>query len=322
MRAMIRLLFTVVAVAFVALLPAQAQEVTARAQIDSTQYLVGDAITVHVTLSHPAGITFQPTGGDSLGSFTVIGREPFRQRGETETLTEVVVAKYDSGGAAIPAISFLYSLPGDSGSRTVSTNDLFASVRTVPVDTAQEIRDLKPPLSIPIPLWEIALYAGAVLLACALGYFLYRYWKKKRQAQGGETSIPSLRPAHIIALEELGRLKDRHLWQQGLIKQYYSEVTEIFRRYVENRYRLMALEETTDEILDGLRKLRMSDDLLGRGRDILRQADLVKFAKHQPGVAEHEETMKYVYDFVDRTKIVEMTPVPASEAKGKAHVAH
>lgn len=321
MRAAIRLICSALAAVSVGLLPAKAQEVTAHARIDSTEYLVGDAITVHVTLSHPPGMTFQPMVGDSLGTFTVIGRAPFRQQGQTETATEYVVAKYDSGRAVIPALSFLYSLPGDTGSRTVRTNALFASVRTVPVDTAAEIKDLKPPSSIPIPLWEIALYAAAVLLAGALGYFLYRWWIKRRESRGGEAFIPPSRPAHVIALEELGRLKDRHLWQQGLIKQYYSEVTEIFRRYIENRYRLMALEETTDEILDGLRKLRMSEDLLGRGSEILRRADLVKFAKHQPGVAEHEETMKFVYDFVDRTKITEMTPVSAVEAEGKPHVA-
>jgi hypothetical protein len=321
MRDIVRLLCSAVAAVSIALYPAKAQEVTARARIDSTEYLVGDAITVHVSLSHPAGVTFQPTVGDSLGAFTVIGRAPFRQQGGTETATEFVVAKYDSGAGVIPAISFLYSLPGDTGSRTVSTNGLFASVRTVPVDTAAEIRDLKPPLSIPIPLWEIALYIGAVLLAGGLGYLLYRFWKRRRQSRGGEAFVPPSRPAHVIALEELGKLKDRHLWQQGLIKQYYSEVTEIFRRYIENRYRLMALEETTDEILDGLRKLRMSEDLLGRGSEILRRADLVKFAKHQPGVAEHNETLKYVYDFVDRTKITEMTPVSAVEAEGKPHVA-
>jgi hypothetical protein len=305
----------------VALQPAKAQEVTARARIDSTEYLVGDAITVHVILSHPAGVTFQPTVGDSLGAFSVIGRTPFRQMGETATATELVVAKYDSGAAAIPAISFLYSLRGDTGSRTVSTNGLFASVQTVPVDTAAEIKDLKPPVSIPIPLWEIALYAGVVLVAGGLGYLLYRFWKRRRQSRGGEAFVPPARPAHVIALEELGKLKERHLWQQGLIKQYYSEVTEIFRRYIENRYRLMALEETTDEILDGLGKLRMSEDLLGRGSEILRRADLVKFAKHQPGVTEHEETLKFVYEFVDRTKITEMTPVSAVEAEGGSHVA-
>ncbi len=321
MRRTIRLLCSAIAAVSIVLFPAKAQEVTARARIDSTEYLVGDAITVHVTLSHPPGVTFQPSVRDSLGAFTVIGHAPFRQQGETETATEFVVAKYDSGAAVIPAISFLYSLPGDTGSRTVSTNGLFASVRTVPVDTASEIKDLKPPLSIPVPLWEIALYAGAILLAGALGYFVYRFWKERRESRGGESFLLPSRPAHVIALEELGKLKDRHLWQQGLIKQYYSEVTEIFRRYIENRYRLMALEETTDEILDELRKLRMSDDLLGRGSEILRRADLVKFAKHQPGVTEHEETMKFVYDFVDRTKITEMTPVSAVEAEGKPHVA-
>jgi hypothetical protein len=92
-------------------------------------------------------------------------------------------------------------------------------------------------------------------------------------------------------------------------------VTEIFRRYLENRYAMMAMEETTDEIVNGLRHLRFPDQMLGTAEGVLRRADLVKFAKYLPVPAENEEMITVVHDLVDRTKIVAMTPV--SEGEGK-----
>jgi hypothetical protein len=299
---------------------AGAQVVVARATTDSTNFLVGDAIRVHVLLLHPKGMTFQPLVADTLGSFFVIERQPFRPQNDTQTATEYVVAKYDSGEAFLPPLVFLYSVPGDTVSRRVETNPVRLTVHTVPVDTSKEIRDLKPPLSIPISLAEVLLILGIVFLVALLAYVGYRFWKKRKSRVAGEVSVVPPRAAHVIALDELGRLKEKRLWQQGLIKQFYSEATEIFRRYIENRYRQEALEQTTDEIVSGLLRLKMPGDLVGRAEETLRRADLVKFAKQVPGIPEHEQTLKFVYDFVDRTKIVESASGSNAPAGVKTHV--
>ncbi len=111
------------------------------------------------------------------------------------------------------------------------------------------------------------------------------------------------------------------MWQRGLLKQYYSEVTEILRRYIEHRYRQPALEETTEEILSGLRKADYPADLTPTTTTILHRADLVKFAKHQPGIPEHEEMLAVVYHIVDRTKETPMTPVASEHPKEGTDVA-
>lgn len=283
----------------------QAQEVSARATVDSTHYLIGDAIPVHIKITHPPSVSFQPLFADTIGGFSVLTHSPFRSEGESASLTDVVVSRYDSGEAVLPPLTFLYTIPGDSIPRTAQTNEIVVSIQTVAVDTSKEFKDIKPPIGIPLPWWEVALYVGAGLLLLVLGYFLYRWRKNRPVAVAGETPSAPRKPAHVIAFEELAALKDKKLWQQGLIKQYYTEVTEIARRYLENRYQAMALERTTDEILDDLRRLRMPDDLVRKAESLLRRADLVKFAKHQPVVPEHEESLKAVYDFVERTKIVE-----------------
>lgn len=295
----------------------QAQEPYARATVDSTRYLVGDAIPVHVQISHPAGATLRPLFADTLGGFTILGTSPLHAEGAEVSAGDVVVAKYDSGDAVLPPLQYLIIAGGDSSGRTLATNEVPLTIQTVPVDTTQDIKDLKPPLGIPWTLQEILLAAGLVLAALAVAYLVYRWWKRRQMPAALVATAPT-RPAHVIALEELGALKQKKLWQQGLIKQYYTEVTDILRRYFENRYRLMALERTTDEILDDLRRIRLTNELLGKTDRLLRRADLVKFARHQPPIPEHDESIQIVYDVVDRTRITD--GAASSGAGGKADV--
>jgi hypothetical protein len=290
------------------LVPARSQEVTARAWVDSTNYLVGDWISVHIDVTHPGGATFRPLLGDTLGPFAVIARDSMRSRSETETEGTVVVAKYDSGSAMLPPIPLLGSIPGDSVSKIVATNPLLLTVHTVQVDTSLGIKDIKPPIWISLTLAEILLYLGIVLLLAVAGYLLYRYWKKRTHKKRGQEYVPPGRPAHTIAFEELAMLKEKKLWQKGLIKQYYSEVTEIVRRYFENRYGFMALEQTTDETMEALQKHRHAEAIWEDTEEMLRLADLVKFAKYQPDIPEHEQTLQTAFDIVEKTRMVEPKP--------------
>jgi hypothetical protein len=284
------------------------QEVNVRARVDSTNYFVGDVITVHLDATHPKGASLKIAVGDSLDGFSVLDRSQFTPGGETSSFASLSVAKYDSGAAVLPPLELLYSLPGDSTIHRASSNPLILTIHTFAVDTSQAYKDVKPPLSIPLTLAEIGLYLGIVVLVVAIAYFGYRYWKKKKQRVTGEVYLPPPRAAHTIALEELAILKDKRLWQQGLIKQYYSEVSEIARRYIENRFRLMALEETTGEIMYGLKRLHMKPTVCGKVETLLQLSDLVKFAKYQPGLSEHEEILSMAYDIVESTKLVEAKP--------------
>lgn len=302
-RSLLLHIVTLICLVSLTTVPAAGQRVTAEARVDSSDYLVGDWITVHVRLSHPAGVVFHPLVGDTLGGFTVIRKEPLAQR-DGESSARYIVSKYDSGTAVLPPIMFLYSLPGDTALESVATNPLPLTIHTVAVDTSAGIKDLKPPLSIPFTLAEILLYVGMVVLAAVLAVLAYRYWKRRQQKVPGAVPLPPPRPAHTIALEQLGLLREKKLWQQGLIKEYYSEVTEILRLYIENRYHVRALEQTTDEILEGVKMFPLPVDILESLGRMLRRADLVKFAKSVPGIAEHEETMTIAYDIVDRTKLV------------------
>lgn len=279
-----------------------AEEVSARARLDSTNYTIGDWITVHIELKHPPGVEFQPVLGDTTNGYYVVRRPTLNRTSGTVTEGELVVARYDSGRTILPGIPFAYSLPGDTLPRTVTTNPLLITVHSVDVDLGGDIKDVKPQMSVPLSAAEIALYAGIVIALGVIGYAAYRYLTKRKPIPPVEEYVRPRKPAHVVALEELALLKEKRLWQQGKIKEYYSEVTEILRRYVENRFGVMALEQTTDEILHALSGVSMEDGILAQMERMLRTADLVKFARYQPGVADHENMMTIAYDVVERTR--------------------
>ena len=300
--------------------PAVAQQVSARAHVDSTTYLVGDRIVVKVDLRHSQGLTIQPMVGDTLEGFVVLGRSGLTATSDTTSKAEFVLARYDSGDAAIPPLPFLYFVPNDTASHVALTNQLVVTILTVQQDTSKSFRDIKPPMDIPLSWEEIALYAGIALLVAGLGFLAYRLWKARKRKLSGEAYDAPARPAHLIALEALGDLKAKKLWQQGLVKEYYSELSEIFRRYFEHRYTVPSLEETTDETLAGLHAAKIGDGLLGPAEVILRRADLVKFAKHHPTVTDHEDSYRGVISFVEKTKLLAMTPVQADGGRAKTDV--
>jgi hypothetical protein len=133
-----------------------------------------------------------------------------------------------------------------------------------------------------------------------LAYRLYKKYKRKAVV---EEVVKLLEPAHIIAFRELEKLKDEELWQQGKIKLYYTRLTEILRQYIENRFGVNSLELTTDETLSmllhsGFKKDKNFEQL----KNILKGADMVKFAKYNPDASEHTICFFESWGFVDNTK--------------------
>ena len=298
---------------------AAAPQVTAEVRVDSAAYVLGDWITLHVTLTHPPGVTFQSLVADTIGGFSVLRRSPLEAVADTLTSASLVVARYEPGTAVLPPLAFLCVVPGDTAARTVLTNALMLTNRAVAVDTTKAIRDLKAPLTIPLTFADLLPYLGGLVVIAGLAYVWYRHRKRRARPVIGPASAPLPRPAHVMALEELAALKEKRLWQQGHVKQYYSEATEILRRYIEHRFRMMALEETTEEIMDNLRTLHLPPEVLQTAEAMLRRADLVKFAKHQPGTGEHEETMTVAVAFVNTTR---PTPTPVPTIARKEVAAH
>jgi hypothetical protein len=180
-------------------------------------------------------------------------------------------------------------------------------VNTIPVDTTLAIKAIKPPYEEKYTWLDwlkdnmYIVYLGLGVLVLTILIILLVRHSSKKQPPIVVVETPKI-PAHIIALDKLQKLSDEKLWQNDKLKQYHIALTDILREYIENRFKIPALEQTTDEILFGFRNIAIDDESRNKLKQVLILGDLVKFAKEQPLANENEKSMQNSYDFINGTK--------------------
>jgi len=286
-----------------------AQEPKISARTDSAQYKIGQWVLLHVDAQLPQGVdSLVPVPRDSVGPFEILAIDPVRAADGRQQWTFRLTI-FDTGNVFIPPIPFAYRTRTDTAFRIAYSNPLPLSVVSIPIDAKGDIKDIKPPLDAPWKFEDFLPYliALAVLLLAGLAYYYYRKIKREREA-AFVPSKPRIPPGQT-ALAALRSLEDKHLWQQGRVKEYYSEVTEIVRRFFEDQFGVLALESTSDEILDQLHRVPEAEPFQAQCRSFLTTADLVKFAKYQPAPEEHERELHSAYEIV-RALIPKPSPEP------------
>jgi hypothetical protein len=265
------------------------------ARLDTAKAVVGQTIhlNIKVVQSEATRITW-PLLNDSIGGVDVINSEnPDTQKTSGNQLLiskRIQLMAFDSGNFIIPSLSFI--VEDKAGKKELQTDPLKLEVFYVPVDTTKEIKDIAPIVEVPYD-WKYIISIVAMLLLIALAaWFIYKKYFKNRKKP--EVVIPEIkRPFHEIALEELDALAKAGLWQQGKVKEYYTELTDILRRYITSRWNLNAMELTSDEILSaGFIHLLQAENKM-QLEFVLRNADLVKFAKLLPLPNDHENALKF-----------------------------
>ena len=174
---------------------------------------------------------------------------------------------------------------------------------TVAVDQKSDIKDIKKPLDPKLEFSDFLPWL-LVLLIVLLLLYLYKKFSKRKKDEKIAPIIKEIIPAHIAALNKLEKIEKEELWQSGKIKEYHSEISETLRKYIEERYECIALELTTDEILDELENL-ISKEIYNDLKNILQIADLAKFAKSKPTNQDNLQSMSLSKKFVDTTKLIE-----------------
>lgn len=154
-----------------------------------------------------------------------------------------------------------------------------------------------------IPYWWVLLVIGGIVL----GVFRLKKFKKNKAPTEAITPSEPQVPAHITAIEQLKRLKEKELWQKGLSKSYHTELTDILRAYIEDRFDVPAMEETSNQLLQELRNYGIAKNDLQLLPQLLRIADFVKFAKYKPLPEENEMAMKNALTFIEQTAEVTKT---------------
>jgi hypothetical protein len=271
------------------------------ASVDRDKVTIGDRITYTITVRADRDIEVKfPEFGENLGGFAIkdFGTSQKRWWPKKTYRQWYVLDTYVSGEYTIPEAVINYRHKGDQDWRQISTKEVSIRVESIlqSAEDSSDIRDIADPVSFPVKIpwyvWTIALIiAGAGTIPFLL--------KRKKN----EEILAYRRPAHEIAYEALEALKKKEYLKHGQTKNYYIELSDIVRRYLENRFNLHAPEMTTEEFLNAVRQDKaLSYEHKSLLRDFLSHCDLVKFAKYQPPQEEANLSFESAKRLVDQTK--------------------
>jgi hypothetical protein len=297
---------------------ALAQSIQVEARLDRVSIPIGDQTVLHVSAQIPVktDVTF-PVIADSIGRVQIVKSLKAdtvidKNNPNLEKITRsYAITSFDAGVYTFPAFVFHTK----TGSFTTGTVTL--QVKAVAVDTTKSFYDIKQPLTVSYTFWDwlkdhwIAVLLGLAAILAIAGII---YYYKKRPKVEAPVVIPAapVLPADTISLNKLNELRARNLWQQGEVKLYYSELSDVMREYLEKRFHVKAHEQTTDEIFENLTSKDIEPESKTLLRQILTLSDLVKFAKHKPEAFDNEQSMEKAVNFIVQTK---HQPQPQNDKK-------
>lgn len=300
---------------------ASAQDIRVNAVLDTSKIRIGEPVKLDLYFLYNPNVTSFKIQWPSIGDTITEKVEVISASAIDTTMPEksnpnliqqhqqLIVSAYDSGYFAIPPFKFIVN--GDT-TNPQFTEPLLLEVHTVPTDTsAKKIKDIKEPLNQPFDWrwYKSYLYWGIAALVFVIAVILIVYYRNKnRKDVILEPEKPKI-PAHITALASLERIKETQIWKDSKIKEYYSEITDTLRLYIEERYGINALESTTDELLTIMRTQVIDPTSKEKLKQILVLSDFVKFAKMIPLEQEHNLTLQMAFDFVNGTKREEVVTI-------------
>lgn len=285
--------------------------VSLAASVDKATITIGDLITYSVSVTRDEDVVVElPSLGGNLGQFEIRDytvHDPEEKEGKIIDRVDYIISTFDVGDFEIPPVGISYFVPPDSTEQLLKTEKINITVESVKPSEEGDILDIKPPWEI-LFNWRPWIVGGLIaLLVILLIVGLIIYLRKRKK---GESFLPKKieipRPPHEIAYEELQRVQDSDFLEQGKIKQYYSEISEIIRLYIEGRYQVIALELTTTDVMLELQTKELSAEHLTLFEYFFVECDLVKFAKYIPSEKQNIEIMEKAIRIVDETKWIEV----------------
>lgn len=290
-----------------------AQNVSFKISLDSATLLMGKQTTLHMELNEPktsgAGLFLIPA--DTLSAYVEISGS-----GTVDTIagndnrriinSDLIIQSFDSGLYQIGPLSYL-TADGD----TVMSNPLSLKVVPVLVDSLETIHGDAPVFNVQSRWWDFIpdtfldhYGLWLILLLCIIliiaGILLWLDYRKKGRLPFMPRPKPI--PPYELAVSSLDNLKSRHLWEEGKEKEFYTELIDILRKYLEGRFGINAMEMTTSQIIRSLQ----SNEEINRHKDMMKEildtADFVKFANMRPLPADNDAAWQDARKFVEDTR--------------------
>ncbi|WP_367772594.1 hypothetical protein AB3G33_03405 [Flavobacterium sp. WC2421] len=260
-----------------------AQQKRVVTSIDTTKNKIGAEfkLTIKTDVDTLSKVVFPKL--KNIGALEVIQSYPIdtvKNNDRYELIKKYGLTQFDSGKYSVPSIKILIN------NKPYYTDSLKVEVANVVVDTLkQKMYDIKDIIPVENTLGDWWKYLLALAILGGIGALIYWYIKKqqKKKIEEDVYKTPIERATNL-----LNDLEKKELWQKGEVKEYYSELTDIARNYIEEAIEIPAMESTTSELILGLRaasvkkKMTVSQETIENLERVLKQADLVKFAKSKP----------------------------------------
>lgn len=289
-------------------------QVTVNASIDPLQLLIGEQAHVKVEVSCPTdGDLIMPTYPNNMlmEGIEIVGEvkadtQYLNKKSHMVVTQTYAVTSFDTAFYYIPPFEVLVD------SVSYASDPLALKVMTFDVDTTnvEAIFPMKENVRYPIDIEGILAMTGAfmfvILVFILIPYMIGRY-RDNKPILRRVTIAPKL-PPHQVALQEMERIKGEKSWQRDDVKQYYTELTDALRQYMEERFGFNAMEMTSDEIIVHLNALS-DKEWIDELRELFTMSDLVKFAKYKPLINENDMNLINAIDFINKTKVEVTAPV-------------
>ncbi|WP_461533260.1 hypothetical protein [Sinomicrobium sp.] len=282
--------------------------------IDTTEIKIGEQLHFEIAVKadttalvvFPEGQTFGP-----LEMVEATDIDTFRTKDRFDLIRKYALTQFDSGHYTLPRQKIIIN------NKEFYTDSLQIAVNDVVVDTtSQKMYDIKAIQEVSgshsawvkYLLWGVL---GALVIAAVI------YWFFIRKKPLSEKEKEALLPPFDRALLGLKKLEESRYLIQSQYKEYYSELTQIVREYLEEEIHISAMESTTEELVAKLEmlqqagKLNLEKNTIDNFKAVLQKADLVKFARSRPDTQVAEEDRKIIENVVVRTK--EAIPEPTKE---------
>jgi hypothetical protein len=299
----------------------RAEPVTVDTSAGKRLIAIGDTLSLNLRIERERGVELRPVAvPEKLGEFVVrdVRHGVDRPVGEgLERNVSILLTIFETGQHTIPAVPVLYA-GADGAPGRIESEPLDVVVESVLPEDSTEIRDIKPPLSV-AKRWKEIILSFALLVGLAgaaatsvlvslkkkseLEVLARRIWekitapfrafmawlltlmglRKKPAPLSYDIEIAGLGiPPEQAALEELARIDALGLAEKGLVKDLYTLVSEVMRRYIERKYGVLAMELPTTDMLRYIAGRGLMSSCYDRLSELLLECDLVKFAKHLP----------------------------------------
>lgn len=286
-----------------------AQNVVATGSLDRDSVAVGQPFNYELSLQIPKDYLIEWTDfRDTISSqVEILGKSEIEKTpiGSTDKLLmrqTLTLASFETGDIEIPEIGLVYHKDqADTTKSTVYTNPSYIYIVPTEIDTTAVFRPIKEPIKQHITAQEVFPWVGIAIALALITLLIIRLSSRKNKVETEVEEKKPLIPAIITAREKMGLLKEKNLWQEGKVKEYYTDLTDIAREYLEGQFSIDAVEMTSDEILEEVKAIRLEDRTLGKLRETLTMADLVKFAKAFPTPSDNETSFSNVNAFIEES---------------------